>query len=180
MRIAAVSICQTLAPEEMPRQIKTSPAGGEGFNPRTKPAKMIAGFSPGKSRAPISLSCRATGGPYIPITDSCSMSALTISRQLMWRPCWWLFIHRREITEPYTNRRSTPVAMVLDAPTSSPAVCVADARCGVPGNRDDLVVALLQPDGVVVVKVHDGAQRYAAVEPILHSGIAGVAGDAAL
>jgi hypothetical protein len=33
MRIAAVSICQTLAPEEMPRQIRTSPEGGEGFNP---------------------------------------------------------------------------------------------------------------------------------------------------
>jgi hypothetical protein len=33
MRIATVSIRQTLAPEEMPRQIRTSPAGGEGFNP---------------------------------------------------------------------------------------------------------------------------------------------------
>jgi hypothetical protein len=36
MRIATVSIRQTLAPEEMPRQIKTSPTGGEGFNPRIK------------------------------------------------------------------------------------------------------------------------------------------------
>jgi hypothetical protein len=32
MRIATVSICQALAPEAMPRQIRTSPEGGEGFN----------------------------------------------------------------------------------------------------------------------------------------------------
>ena len=52
-----------------------------------------------------------------------------------------------------------------------PTPCVADARSHVPRNRDDFIERFLDPDRVVIVKMHDGSQGFAVVEMILQSRV---------
>ena len=69
---------------------------------------------------------------------------------------------------------------VLEELVLSPTVGVSNARCRIPRDRDHLVVALLNPYRVVVVEVNDCSQRHTAVEPVLYTGIARIAGNATL
>ncbi len=67
------------------------------------------------------------------------------------------------------------------SPTNSlPTVGVADAGGRIPGDSDHLAVALLYPHGTAAAEMNNGAQRYAAIQPVQHFLLAGVAGDAAL
>lgn len=50
-----------------------------------------------------------------------------------------------------------------------PAPRVTDARRRVPGDRRDLVVRFLHPQGAVVAEVHDCAEGLAVVEAILNT-----------
>jgi peptide/nickel transport system permease protein len=52
-----------------------------------------------------------------------------------------------------------------------PTPGVADACGRVPGNGWNLVVGLLDPDGVVIVEVNDGAQRFTVIKAILDVSI---------
>src|ERR1019366_2176835 len=62
----------------------------------------------------------------------------------------------------------------------SPAPRVSDTRRGVPRNCEHFAVTLLNPDCIVIVEMNDGAKRNAAVEPVLHEGVTGVAGQTRL
>jgi len=61
-----------------------------------------------------------------------------------------------------------------------PAICVTDARGGVPRHGDHLVIAFLNPDRAFSAQVDHSPQRDAAVEPVSYLTVAGVAGNAAL
>lgn len=61
-----------------------------------------------------------------------------------------------------------------------PTPRVTDARRRIPGDRGDLVVAFLDPDGAVVAQMHDRAEGFAVVEAILNARQASEAGEPGL
>src|SRR5580700_8007096 len=63
---------------------------------------------------------------------------------------------------------------------SLPAARIADTGRRVPGKRNDLVIGLLNPDGMVIVEMDDRSQRLAIVVSILYERVSGQAGDSAL
>ena len=72
------------------------------------------------------------------------------------------------------------LAVVANGEPVSPAPRVADAGGGVPRDGRNLVVALLNPEGVVVVEMDHGAERFAVVEAVFDVRVSGKAAEPGL
>src|ERR1700722_16597771 len=163
---------------ERSRFLRSSVQGGRKIICTIRNAAPINNRAPDEAAEAenLSVTCTFESSAKSPPTHTAASAASTIANH---RSTFFI----PEYTPPSVDRTAPCLrAMFSDQgrPRHLPASRVAYARRRIPGNRHDFVEGFLDPEGMVLREVNDGAQRLAVIKVILQARIPRERADARL